>query len=60
MDIKMTEDVCVDCQSKKVVGTQIPHNLYLKLKEEADNEFMSISDLLRKIIFTYYKTRKDN
>ena len=47
---------------KKVVGTQVNQELFLKLKEEADENFMSVSDLLRKIIFIYYrdKERKEN
>lgn len=36
--------------SKKVVGTYIPIELYDALKKEADDNFMSISDILRKII----------
>lgn len=40
---------------KKVIGTQVSEKVYLKLKAEAENSFMSISDLLRKIIFNYYK-----
>lgn len=40
---------------KKVIGTQISNELYCKLKLEAENDFMSISDLLRKIIYLYYK-----
>ena len=59
MDIKILEESCTSTNSKKVVGTQIPQDLYLKLKSEADDEFMSISDLLRKIIFTYYRDRKE-
>ena len=41
--------------AKKVVGTQISQTMYDQLKEEAEEAFMSISDLLRKIIFLYYK-----
>ena len=41
--------------AKKVVGTQISQTLYDQLKEESEEAFMSISDLLRKIIFLYYK-----
>lgn len=43
---------------KKVVGTQISHDLYHKLKLEAETDFMSISDLLRKIIYLYYKNQQ--
>lgn len=45
---------------KKVVGTQISQELYDKLKNEAEADFMSISDLLRKIIFMYYKDKENN
>lgn len=56
MDIKIKE---VNKESiKKVIGTQISQELYDKLKEEADDNFMSVSDLLRKIIFMYYKDKK--
>ena len=44
--------------TKKVVGTQVNQELFLKLKEEADENFMSISDLLRKIIFIYYRDKE--
>ena len=60
MDIKITEDVqAINQQSKKVIGTQIPQSLYMRLKHDADTDFMSISDLLRKIIFNYYKNQQN-
>lgn len=55
MDIKIIEENSIQEVAKKVVGTQIPLSLYVKLKTEADEAFMSISDLLRKIIYNYYK-----
>lgn len=45
---------------KKVVGTQISQSMYNRLKAEADSDFMSISDLLRKIIFLYYRDKDVN
>lgn len=54
IEIKETEKETV----KKVVGTQINQELFIKLKEEAEENFMSISDLLRKIIFVYYRDKK--
>lgn len=57
--IKETEKAVV----KKVIGTQISQKMYDRLKDDADEAFMSISDLLRKIIFLYYKdleARKEN
>lgn len=58
MEIKITEKEVV--ASKKVVGTQVSQKLYDQLKAEADNAFMSISDLLRKMIFLYYKNEHSN
>ena len=49
IEIKETEKETI----KKVVGTQISQDLFLQLKDEAEENFMSISDLLRKIIFIY-------
>ena len=43
--------------TKKVVGTQITAELYEKLKIESERDFMSISDLLRKIIILYYRNQ---
>lgn len=40
---------------KKVIGTQVSQELYDKLKKDSESDFMSISDLLRKIIYSYYK-----
>lgn len=57
MEIKIEEKETV--VTKKVVGTQISQKLYDQLKAEADDAFMSISDLLRKIIFLYYKREKE-
>lgn len=57
MEIKITEKEVA--ASKKVVGTQVSQKLYNQLKAEADDAFMSISDLLRKIIFLYYKREKE-
>ncbi len=53
MEIKIQENEKI--AEKKVVGTQVSQKLYDQLKGEAESAFMSISDLLRKIIFLYYK-----
>lgn len=53
MEIKIKEAEKVT--AKKVVGTQVSQKLYDQLKDDAENAFMSISDLLRKIIFLYYR-----
>ena len=54
LEIKETSNAAV----KKVVGTQIPAALYEKLRAEAETDFMSISDLLRKIIYLYYRDKE--
>ena len=58
MEIKIEEKEAT--KIKKVVGTQISQNMYEQLKNEAEEAFMSISDLLRKIIFLYYKNAEKN
>lgn len=40
---------------KKVIGTQVPAEIYEQLKAIAKEDFMSISDLLRKIIVLYLR-----
>ena len=57
IQIKETENTTT---IKKVVGTQITGDLYDKLKEDSEKDFMSISDLLRKIIYLYYKNKDSN
>lgn len=53
MDIEVNELTRVN--EKKVVGTQINLSTYNELKEIAKEDFMSISDLLRKIIVLYLR-----
>lgn len=57
MDIKIQETVPE--QGKKVVGTYITRDMYDKLKAEADANFMSVSDLLRKLIYLHIKDAED-
>ena len=57
MDIKISETDTTILKEKKVVGTQITQEMYQKLKKESEENFMSISDLLRKIIYLYYKNQ---
>lgn len=53
MKIEISENS--NAVTKKVIGTQVSQELYERLKTESENDFMSISDLLRKIIFLYYR-----
>lgn len=45
-------------QEKKVVGTQITNEQYNQLKAISEEEFMSISNLLRKIIILYLREQE--
>lgn len=60
MQIQIQESDANTNVTKKVIGTQVSQELYNQLKAEADNSFMSISDLLRKIIFNYYQKKGNN
>lgn len=57
MGIEIKETV-TNSTAKKVVGTQISQSLYEQLKAESESQFMSISDLLRKIIYLYYRDQQ--
>ena len=43
---------------KKVVGMQVTAEIYEQLKAIAERDFMSISDLLRKIVILYLRENK--
>lgn len=47
-------------QEKKIVGTQITAEQYNMLKELSEEEFMSISNLLRKIIILYLRDNENH
>lgn len=57
MGIEIKETI-TNSSAKKVVGTQISQSLYEQLKAESESQFMSISDLLRKIIYLYYRDQQ--
>jgi len=40
---------------KKIVAVQLPYDVYELLKEEAENDFVSISDVMRRIIIRHYR-----
>ena len=41
-------------QEKKVVAVQIPFDIYEKLKATAEDELISVSDVMRRIIVKYF------
>lgn len=57
--MKVTIQEKSNSKEKKVVGTQISLRMYEQIKEDAENDFMSVSDLLRKIIYTYYRDKDE-
>lgn len=46
--------------SKKVVAVQLSLEMYNILKEEAREEFISVSDVLRRIIIKHYDSEIDS
>ncbi len=55
MEIRLTENLP---PKKRVVGTQVSDEIYTQLKKEAQDEFMSMSDLLRKLIIIHLREKK--
>lgn len=43
--------------NKKIIGVCVPFDIYQKIKEEADDNFISVSDVVRKIIYLYIKNK---
>lgn len=56
MALRITEEEPI---KKKVVGTQVSMEIYDRLKQEAQDGFMSVSDLLRKLIITYFRRKEE-
>ena len=44
--------------SKKIVGVQIPITLYEELKDEANKRFISISDIIRTLIYKWLNSNQ--
>lgn len=40
---------------KKVVAVQVPYEVYQQLKNEAEEDFISVSDVIRRIIIRHYR-----
>ena len=49
--VNLYDDHGVD--ALRTVGTRIPDDVYMKLKEAAERESLSISELLRRLIYDY-------
>lgn len=56
MDIDIRETTQKSC--KKVVAVQLPYEVYQSLLTEAENDFISVSDVMRRIIIRHYRDTK--
>lgn len=48
---------------KKIIGVQVPMDMFLKIKEIADERFISMSDVVRSVLFKWleeYDEREEN
>ena len=48
---------------KKIIGVQVPIDMFLKIKEIADERFISMSDVVRSVLFKWleeYNEREEN
>lgn len=52
------EETSVDT-TKKTIGVQIPNSMYLKLKQKADRNFISVSDIVRGVLFKYLENEEE-
>ena len=57
MDIDIRETTQKSC--KKVVAVQLPYEVYQSLLTEAENDFISVSDVMRRIIIRHYRDTKN-
>lgn len=49
------EEKSVKTSEKKIVAVQIPYEVYEMLKREADEDFISVSDVTRRILIRHYR-----
>ena len=49
------EEKNVKTSEKKIVAVQIPYEVYEMLKREADEDFISVSDVTRRILIRHYR-----
>ena len=52
MDIKINENDKIK-SPMKVVGTYVSADIYERLKKESEDNFMSVSSLVKKVIYLY-------
>ena len=52
------EESSVDT-GKKIIGVQLPISMYNRVKEIADQKFLSVSDIVRSVLFKYLEENKD-
>ena len=40
---------------KKIIAVQVPYEIYEKLKQEAEDDYISVSDVTRRIIIRHFR-----
>lgn len=59
MDLKVKEkEQSQKSEDKKYLGIQIPLSMYNELQRRSDEEWLSVSDIVRKLIRDYLKGGK--
>jgi len=58
MDIKINENDKIK-SPMKVVGTYVSADIYERLKKESEDNFMSVSSLVKKVIYLYIKNSSE-
>ena len=59
MDIEIKES-SVKGEAKKYLGIQIPISMYEALQRRSEEEWLSVSDIVRKLIRDYLKEGDNN
>lgn len=46
-------------KEKKIIGVQVPMDMFLEIKKIADERFISMSDVVRSVLFRWLEERKE-
>ena len=47
-------------KEKKIIGVQVPMDIFLEIKKVADERFISMSDVVRSVLFKWLEEREEN
>ena len=47
-------------EDKKIIGVQVPMDMFLAIKKIADERFISMSDVVRSVLFKWLEEREEN